>query len=495
MQFSYAYQPVGGSPGWTSRVSCRTALQTATAVLENTTGCANEGSELYLYGPHCGSLQWQYSEDRTTWKPIAGATRPTHTLTGTRERHYRCRFEVDGEVAYSNVVQRLVDCVPHGVTDEASTATARYTGNGGAMVPHTYDNMTNQRTVFYAARPGERVRIDFTVFDLGTQGAQLRFYDGPSVTAPLLATLTGSTLPPAVEATGLTGALTVVFDPVANNSGASGSVPGWDAQISSVSGNLVRLPLKVVLQGACDPITGIMHDSLRTRNQLPPEQPYAAQGAQSYNGCEAVPELSVLGALGTSSVVDWVLVELRDATDATQVRASAAALLLRDGSVKAPDGFGDLAFLVPPGNYYVVVRHRNHLPAMTAAPLALSLTSTLLDMSDPNVGTYGTHARHLNGSTACLWAGDANGDGRIVLTGTAPDTNPMTAGVLQAAANPTGLPGFLLSGYRNTDLNLSGDTQATNGTPDVQLIRQNVLTHPANPSGSAAFVIEAQLPQ
>ncbi len=68
-----------------------------------------------------------------------------------------------------------------------------------------------------------------------------------------------------------------------------------------------------------------------------------------------------------NAIVDWVLLELRDATDNTQIVATRSALLQRDGDVVDVDGKSAVRFDgLSAGNYYVVVRHRNHLGVMTA---------------------------------------------------------------------------------------------------------------------------------
>ena len=52
-----------------------------------------------------------------------------------------------------------------------------------------------------------------------------------------------------------------------------------------------------------------------------------------------------------------------------------AALLKSDGSVVDLDGSSQVKFKgIVPGNYYIVVRHRNHLPIMSANPVNLSFT-------------------------------------------------------------------------------------------------------------------------
>lgn len=79
------------------------------------------------------------------------------------------------------------------------------------------------------------------------------------------------------------------------------------------------------------------------------------------------PYASITGS--TSNVTDWVVVQLRTldgSNKPTQVVASRAALLLKDGKVVDMDASSDVIFDgVKPGNYHVAVFHRNHLAVLT----------------------------------------------------------------------------------------------------------------------------------
>ena len=67
------------------------------------------------------------------------------------------------------------------------------------------------------------------------------------------------------------------------------------------------------------------------------------------------------------SVVDWVLVELRTGTASGTKVATRAAFLKSDGTIVDTNGISPLQFTgLGDGNYYVVVRHRNHLAIMSA---------------------------------------------------------------------------------------------------------------------------------
>ena len=80
----------------------------------------------------------------------------------------------------------------------------------------------------------------------------------------------------------------------------------------------------------------------------------------------------MLAATGNDAAVDWVVLELRDATDPTNVvnspqRPAPARRRHRGHRRKSP-----VAMLVPDDDYHVAVKHRNHLAVMTGQTWALS---------------------------------------------------------------------------------------------------------------------------
>ena len=101
-------------------------------------------------------------------------------------------------------------------------------------------------------------------------------------------------------------------------------------------------------------------------------------------------------------MVDWVLVELRLGEGPETTEGRRAGLLLTDGRIVDLDGASRLAFSgLPDGNYFVVVRHRNHLPAMASSPAALTNTP------GPTGAPFDVIL------PAPLVAGDASADGHI----------------------------------------------------------------------------------
>ena len=157
--------------------------------------------------------------------------------------------------------------------------------------------------------------------------------------------------------------------------------------------NALRVGVRVLLQGAYDPVRGEMRTELI--EHLPTTQPYMVA---PWRHVSATTVAGVSGGFGlspvTATVVDWVLVELRQVAAGSGTAAAAstgavareAALLLSDGAVagvradaasaaSAIDAGGvtfrgvAIADLLR-GDWYVVVHHRNHLPVMSATRLA-----------------------------------------------------------------------------------------------------------------------------
>ncbi len=73
-----------------------------------------------------------------------------------------------------------------------------------------------------------------------------------------------------------------------------------------------------------------------------------------------------------ADITDWALVELRETENGPAV-ASKSVLLHKDGRLVADDGTNStIRISADPKPYYIVVKHRNHLPIMSSAPLNLT---------------------------------------------------------------------------------------------------------------------------
>ncbi len=112
-----------------------------------------------------------------------------------------------------------------------------------------------------------------------------------------------------------------------------------------------------------------------------------------------------------ATMVDWVLVELRASTDGATV-ASAVGCLLSDGSVTDTTGSNGLTFegLESSSNYYIVVKHRNHLSLMSAVAVTIDEANS----TDEYDFTVSGHAYNASlalkqiGSDYATFAGDGD---------------------------------------------------------------------------------------
>jgi hypothetical protein len=210
------------------------------------------------------------------------------------------------------------------------------------------------------------------------------------------------------------------------------------------------LTMRGFLDGAYVAASGTMRDDLRSLGHVPLAQPYS-MAPFSYSGTETILP-AVLSLAGNDAIVDWVLLELRDASNPATVVVRRAALIQRDGDIVDVEGTGAVRFTnVPPGNYHLAISHRNHHGVMTAASYALNgQPSPLVDLSSGSVATYGTNARRNQGGTMTLWGGNANSNLLVSYSGSNNDRTNIL--------NTLGAGTFLspLAGYHNADVNMNG---------------------------------------
>ncbi len=179
----------------------------------------------------------------------------------------------------------------------------------------------------------------------------------------------------------------------------------------------VEVQPKVILEGAYNSTNALMRDDLRASSYIPTVEPYSAMGYTLVNsvGGETIEDPATLFAVtGDDAIVDWLFLELRDPADASVVLATRSALLQRDGDVVDMDGVSPVRFSdMAEGDYFLAIRHRNHLAVMPAAPVNLATSGGLVDFSDPALSMYGNNARIAIGGIAALRGGDANNDGQV----------------------------------------------------------------------------------
>ncbi|WP_020558677.1 cadherin domain-containing protein [Thiofilum flexile] len=264
--------------------------------------------------------------------------------------------------------------------------------------------------------------------------------------------------------------------------------------VTDVADGIVMLQVKGFLQGPFNSETRLMQDSLRALGQIPTAQPYNVTPF-NYTGTEQL-NSTLLTVTGFDAIVDWVLVELRSASNPATLVARQAALLQRDGDVITADtGSTDLSFSsITAGDYYVVLRHRNHLSVMTAGVITLSPTPTLVDFTSPATATYGNNPRLIS-DVALMWSGDDNKSNQVIANGPSNDINGVLGAVLVYPENTLLNGNYLLAGYRDTDVDLNGYTLFAGPSNDTNIIIGNVLLHPDNSTFSANFVVQGTVPK
>ncbi len=155
----------------------------------------------------------------------------------------------------------------------------------------------------------------------------------------------------------------------------------------------IELDLTVFLEG---PYNGTDMNIDLNPGEIPLAQPYNVS-PWNYTGTESVTAIP-------ANTVDWVLVELRDTTDASLATgetmiARQAAFLLNDGKIVGLDGSSNLQFDKSLNHsLFTVIHHRNHLAVMSANPVTKNGNVYTYDFTISADQAYGTNAQKDLGS-------------------------------------------------------------------------------------------------
>jgi Zn-dependent metalloprotease len=165
----------------------------------------------------------------------------------------------------------------------------------------------------------------------------------------------------------------------------------------TVSSNSVMTNLKIFLEGPYNSSGDTMRTDLRDNDFIPSTSPYAEDP-------DTVSSIPV-------DVTDWVLVQLRETATGPTI-SSKSVFLRKDGRIVADDGTSEqITFDVPQGDYYIVIKHSNHLAVMSADSIQLSSgSSTLYDFTSGTGQYYGSDAKQLEANVYGMYKGDANGN-------------------------------------------------------------------------------------
>jgi len=228
---------------------------------------------------------------------------------------------------------------------------------------------------------------------------------------------------------------------------------------------------KVYLQGAYNTGTGVMNDNLRTLNLIPTTEPYSAITGFTHTGSGGgeTTTAAIVGSgapAGNDAIVDWVFIQLHDGSTGN-VLGSRAVLLQRDGDLVETDGVSPVNMAgFASGNYYVSIRHRNHLGVRTAGTLSLAKTVTTPynftgsasqsfpgAVSNPPVATLST-------GIFGMYAGNANDDTQVRMTGVSGANNDYLRLLNTLGSSTATIPNV----YSKQDLNMDGTVKMTGVT-------------------------------
>lgn len=206
------------------------------------------------------------------------------------------------------------------------------------------------------------------------------------------------------------------------------------------------LETHVFLEGPFD--ISDMHTHLNDAGLLPLNQPFN-NSPWNYPGIESV------ASIPNADIVDWLLVELRDASNAALAIPSTtiekqAVFLKSDGSIVDMDGASFPIFNATiTQKLFVVIWHRNHLGIISSNPPIETGYVYVYDYTTSALQAYGTDPqKNIGGGIYGMLAGDANADGTI--------NNNDIIGPWSSTAGE--------SGYINADVDLNG--QADNKDKD-----------------------------
>jgi len=176
-----------------------------------------------------------------------------------------------------------------------------------------------------------------------------------------------------------------------------------------------NLAVKSLIEGPYDVSTDEMVTTVRDNGLVPLNQPFNID-PWNYAGTETVTAVP-------TDVVDWVLVDLRDASDpaladAASSKAIRALFLRKDGTIVGLDGVSVPEFNFAPENgLYAVVRHRNHIAIMSNTAIANISGSYTYDFTTSVDQAYGGSSgyKQIDDSPVKfgLVAGNSDSDGEI----------------------------------------------------------------------------------
>jgi hypothetical protein len=214
-----------------------------------------------------------------------------------------------------------------------------------------------------------------------------------------------------------------------------------------------------------------------------------------------------------NDIVDWVFVELRDKNNNKTVISTRSVLVQRDGDFTDVDGSSCIRFpATPADDYYVVVRHRNHLGVMSAQPISKAVIAGggLVDFTDGstaewNFGTTdpaapgydftGLSQVTVNGKRA-MWYGNSRMDRQVKYLAPNDDPFQVFRDVILYPGNTGKQYNYDFAyGYFDGDVDMSSKVKYQSPGDDVFLIFRQVMLYPLNSSVPKQYNFDFMLQQ
>ncbi|MEO1261153.1 MAG: discoidin domain-containing protein [Bacteroidota bacterium] len=266
--------------------------------------------------------------------------------------------------------------------------------------------------------------------------------------------------------------------------------------------DVAALKLKVLLSGGLlnNSWPYMMKDELRSKGLLPVIEPFSLMNDFEHvgeGGGESV-SASLFENEGIGAIMDWLFIELRSAQNPNKVLSTRSVLLQNDGKVISVDSSDIIYFYdLPAGEYYVTVKHRNHLGVMTGQSQLLSTADPpMIDFTDLETEIFGlpSHA-NINNDKRSLWAGDFNGDGNTIYQGPGNDVFFLFSKVLSNLDNENHLANYISVGYNREDFNLDGKSIFQGpGNDRAMILYHSILAHPSNTNFLSNYILESGIP-
>ena len=251
----------------------------------------------------------------------------------------------------------------------------------------------------------------------------------------------------------------------------------------------------VYLQGAyTDSPDNLMRDDLRVKGLIPLTEPFTNLPNFEHagdGGGETVNE-ELLKITGNNAIIDWVLIELHDKSTNT-LKATRSALLQRDGNIVDKNGISPVRINVADGDYYVTIKHRNHLGVTTKNALTF-ISGKSANAYFPTIQTYGEAALvEMPYGKKAMWGGAAAD--QVVFQGPNNLPNLIFFEILNASENTNHSSSYIINdSYNNNDLDMNGEIIFQGANNDVNFAFFTILMHPNNTNLQPNFIITEKKP-